>query len=87
MKSLAILALSISTAVAAFAQNVTVTGRVVDEQDEPMIAAGVVLAAVIFFIMTPPIWTASSVSWFPRGPRWFSPPSVISRKKGSSTRT
>ena len=42
MKSLAILALSISTAVAAFAQNVTVTGRVVDEQDEPMIAAGVV---------------------------------------------
>ena len=41
MKSLAILALSISTAVAAFAQNVTVTGRVVDEQDEPMIAAGV----------------------------------------------
>ena len=42
MKSLAILALSLSTVVAAFAQNVTVTGRVVDEQDEPMIAAGVV---------------------------------------------
>ncbi len=42
MKSLAILALSLFTAVAAFAQNVTVTGRVLDEQGEPMIAAGVV---------------------------------------------
>ena len=42
MKSLAILALSLCTAVAAFAQNVTVTGRVIDELGEPMIAAGVV---------------------------------------------
>ncbi len=42
MKPLAILVLSLATAVAAFAQNVTVTGRVVDEQDQPMIAAGVV---------------------------------------------
>ena len=42
MKSLAILALSLFAAVAAFAQNVTVTGRVVDELGEPMIAAGVV---------------------------------------------
>ena len=42
MKSLAILALSLFTAVAAFAQNVTVTGQVLDEQGEPMIAAGVV---------------------------------------------
>ena len=41
MKSLAILALSLSTAVAAFAQNAVVTGRVLDEQNEPMIAAGV----------------------------------------------
>jgi len=42
MKSLAVLALSLTTAVAAFAQNAVVTGRVVDEQNEPMIAAGVV---------------------------------------------
>ena len=42
MKSLTIMALSLFTAIAAFAQNVTVTGRVVDETGEPMIAAGVV---------------------------------------------
>ena len=43
MKSLAILALSFAALCSAFAQNtVTVTGRVVDENDEPAIAAGVV---------------------------------------------
>jgi len=43
MKSLAILALSLATVFSAFAQNkVTVVGRVVDENNEPMIAAGVV---------------------------------------------
>ena len=41
MKSLAIFVLSLSTAVAAFAQDAVVTGRVLDEQNEPMIAAGV----------------------------------------------
>ena len=41
MKSLAIFVLSLSTAVAAFAQGAVVTGRVLDEQNEPMIAAGV----------------------------------------------
>jgi len=41
MRSLAILVLSLSTALAAFAQNATVTGRVIDELDEPMIGAGV----------------------------------------------
>ena len=42
MKSLTVLALSLCTAWAAFAQNVTVKGIVTDEQNEPMIAAGVV---------------------------------------------
>lgn len=43
MKSLAILAISLATVWTALAQNkVTVVGRVVDENDEPMIAAGVV---------------------------------------------
>ena len=42
-KTLAILLLSVTTALSAFAQNVTVSGRVVDEKNEPMIAAGVVL--------------------------------------------
>ena len=42
MKSLAIFVLSLSTALTALAQNVTVTGRVIDEQDQPMIGAGVV---------------------------------------------
>ena len=42
MKSLAIFALSLTTALTAFAQSVTVTGRVIDEQNEPMIGAGVV---------------------------------------------
>jgi TonB-linked outer membrane protein, SusC/RagA family len=41
MKSLAIFVLSLSTAVAAFAQGAVVTGRGLDEQNEPMIAAGV----------------------------------------------
>ena len=41
MKSLAILALSLTTALTALAQNVTVTGRVLDEQDAPVIGAGV----------------------------------------------
>lgn len=39
---LAIAVLSLSAAAAAFAQNVTLTGRVIDEQNEPMIGAGVV---------------------------------------------
>lgn len=42
MKSLAILVLSLSATLTTFAQNVALTGRVVDEQDEPMIGAGVV---------------------------------------------
>ena len=42
MKSLAIFVLSLATALTAFAQNVTVTGRVIDETNEPMIGAGVV---------------------------------------------
>ncbi len=42
MKSLTVLALSLCTAWAAFAQNVTVKGIVTDEQNEPMIAAVVV---------------------------------------------
>ena len=42
-KTLAILLLSVTTALSAFAQNVTVSGRVVDEKNESMIAAGVVL--------------------------------------------
>ena len=41
MKSLAILALSLATALTALAQNVIVTGTVVDEQDQPVIGAGV----------------------------------------------
>ena len=41
MKSLAIFVLSLTTALTALAQNVTVTGRVVDEQDQPVIGAGV----------------------------------------------
>ena len=42
MKSLAILALSLFAIVTASAQNAVVTGTVVDEQNQPMIAAGVV---------------------------------------------
>ena len=42
MKSLTIALLSLSTALTAIAQNVTVKGRVIDEQNEPMIGAGVV---------------------------------------------
>ena len=42
MKSLAVLSLTFLTALSALAQNVTVAGRVVDEQDQPMIAAGVI---------------------------------------------
>ena len=42
LKSLTIVLLSLVTGWSVFAQNVTVTGRVLDEQNQPMIAAGVV---------------------------------------------
>ena len=41
MKSLAVLALTIATALTALAQNVIITGTVIDEQDQPVIGAGV----------------------------------------------
>ena len=68
MKSLAVLALSLTTAVAAFAQNAVVTGRVVDEQNEPMIAAGVVQQGTTNGTITLELPQNSIGDWFMR--RW-----------------